>query len=506
MPANRTLYLTPHQIHAFSWRRGHCVAEAVFDASDPGSSFSDYLQANRSSRWTLVANVPEEGFHQETIPYLQSGDRQVVVRRRLDQLFQASPFAVELSLGYEKTRRKDERLLLLGLTNPLQFDPAVRQLLAAESKVSGIYSLPLLSAALLEKLKIPLTRALLISLQDNTIRQTYFDGGRLVFSRVSPLGDSSTQGVAQSTAGEIARFQQYLLSQRMISRSDALDAHVILHGNIAQAVAATLPGHEFLRFHVHDLRAVAKQLGLESDLTDSRSQALFVHLANSAPPRKQFAPPALRKNFHLWQASRAMALAGLVGLAAAMVFSGKSWLDAIDYRSRTASRAAETGTLDSRYQSLVTTFPSVPIAKEALHQVVSGYTAIEKGSRFPRAMLGVLASAMNQHPNVELSRIDWGIGDEMRTRIKHQMAPGSEVLLIEGTIRIDADGSARALLAEFEAFSRKILGEAALQRELLVLQQPFDVTSDSSLKSGAGELSTREPRRFSLALLQRVDL
>ena len=125
--------------------------DATLVTIDTNPDFTEYLQANRKSLFAIVANVAEEGFHHEAIPFLQSRDRTVVVSRRLAQLFQGSPYTLAVSLGYEKTRRKDEKLLLLGLTNASLFESATRTIRENEIRLSGIYSLPLLSTSLLQR-------------------------------------------------------------------------------------------------------------------------------------------------------------------------------------------------------------------------------------------------------------------------------------------------------------------------------------------------------------------
>ena len=506
MPAMRVLYFSAHQIQAYLWRSGECTLEESFDCEAPGAAFDAYLNTHRRNLFAIVANVADEGFHHESIPFLQSRDRGVVVGRRLNQLFQNSPLSVAVSLGYEKTRRKDEKLALLGLTNPGLFDPAIKAMRAAEVKVAGIYSLPLLSSAMLERLKIATTRCLLVTVQDNTVRQTYFDGGDLVISRVAPLADSSAIGVTHAVGTEVARFQQYLLSQRTITRNDSLDIHVLLHQDLAQSAASTLQGSDQLLFHVHSLDAVAKKIGAKTDFPDSRSQALFVHLCGAAAPKHQFAPPALRKEYRLWQVSRGLFAAGVVTLACALAFAAKTYIDVLDFRNDTQARLAETAALDHRYQALVKSFPPVPIAKETLRQVVARYQAIERQTTLPQALLRDLSRALDRHPSVDVSRLEWSIGgsDGASQKLRDLASDDREVVLVEGTISIDAGGTARDLLADFEGFTAAVLGAPGEQKEVFVLQQPFDVTSSTSLRSGSGELSTQEPRKFSLALSRKV--
>ena len=61
-----------------------------------------------------------------------------------------------------------------------------------------------------QKLKIEDERCILLTLQDQTIRETFYERGRLHFSRLSPLANTSIGGIAQGFATEAIKLQQYL--------------------------------------------------------------------------------------------------------------------------------------------------------------------------------------------------------------------------------------------------------------------------------------------------------
>lgn len=50
-------------------------------------------------------------------------------------------------------------------------------------------------------------------MQDQSIRQSYFEKGELHFSRLTPLQNSSISGIAQTFSAEAVKLQQYLSSQ-----------------------------------------------------------------------------------------------------------------------------------------------------------------------------------------------------------------------------------------------------------------------------------------------------
>ena len=112
------IYLSPHQLTAFHWRAGMLTREGVFEATDAGKlEFIHYLGNHSKSVVTILANVAEEGFHIETIPFLRGEDRRSIITRKLGQQFFNASLTTSVSLGHEKSRRRNERIMLAALTN-----------------------------------------------------------------------------------------------------------------------------------------------------------------------------------------------------------------------------------------------------------------------------------------------------------------------------------------------------------------------------------------------------
>jgi hypothetical protein len=74
--------------------------EGSFDATEAGKlGFANYLAGNRKSIFSILANVSDEGFHIETIPFLRGADRTAIVRRKLGQLFFSAALTTSMSLS-----------------------------------------------------------------------------------------------------------------------------------------------------------------------------------------------------------------------------------------------------------------------------------------------------------------------------------------------------------------------------------------------------------------------
>lgn len=503
MPERRLLYLTQHQMLAYRWQGGRCRPEGQFAVEDAGAGFLAYLRSHRRSIFTMVTNIAEEGFQQETIPYVQSRDRSVIVDRKLGQTFLGAPLSVAVPLGHERTSRRNERLLLAALTSSSLLEPWIMALRAAESRLAGIHSLPLLTDALAGRLKLPKERSILVTVQDNTVRQSFLDRGHLVFSRVAPLASSSIGGMTQSIVAEIARLQQYLQSQRLVSRGETVTAHVLLHPQARAALdVEAAPAH--VRIKLIDLPDAARKVGLHDLPDDSRAQTLFLHLAAASPPVHQFAPPALRKNYRLWQIGNALFAVGIVTFMTCAIYAGKMHFEHERIYRQTAQFNDRAADKEGRYQAVLATFPPMPMDNDALRQVVDRLQAIQKSDRTPDALLRHLARTLDHTPQVDLVSVEWQGGQKQLAPAGASNAAGTpatpdgESLNVRGTIFAGRNSTPRQVIDLFEKFAGELRGGPQLT--VTVLRQPFDVASGKALRSGESASGADQPRDFELRL------
>lgn len=515
MPARRFLYLTSQQLAAYSWHAGRLHEEASFETSDAGNGFVAYLQQYPKSIFSMVVNIPEEGFQVDSIPFLQAGDRKTVIERKLGQLYQGAPLAIAIPLGFEKTRRKDERLLFTALNNPALFEPWLTALTTAETRLAGIYSLPVLSEALIERLHLPKERCLLITVQDNSIRQTFFDNGHMHFSRLSPLANSSISGIAQSIAADTSRTQQYLLGQRHVSRTDALSVHILAHAQAISAVSAACAGSETLRFQIHDINDLAAKLGLKTPPEDSRADRLFLQTAAAAPPRHQFAREAQRQSYRLWQTANALIAAGTVAFVGCAVFVGKEAFDVVSLRNRVETAQTTATLADQRYQAIAQTFPPLPISHDTLRQVTGKYDEIAGFASGPGSMYQVVSRAVTLAPQIEIESIDWKLSGLPGARA--EATPGTapaagaargtaadspaESATVRGWIQTGPRANPREILRSFEAFVDQL--KATPRMSVSVVQQPFDLGTEKAVKSKEGANAMNAPRAFAVTISRK---
>ena len=506
MSARRLLYLNTHRLSAYAWGQGSLHAEGVFENNEPGlAAFRDYLGQHARCHFSLLANIAEEGHVLETIPFLQGRDREALIARKIGQHFMGSPLAATFSLGYEKTRRKNEKLLISALTNPAHLEPWLSRLREVEAPLAGIYTVAQLGGGLLRKLGWPCHRCLLLTMQDHSIRESFVVDGQTLFSRMAPITDSSIAGIASSFAAEAGKLQQYLIGQRLIGRDENLPVFIVAYPPAIPAIDKACPDHGNLSFSTIDSHTAASRLGLKTLPQDNRCDALYLHLLATAPPRQQFAGETHRHDFRLAQIRQAIIASGLIALLGGLLFTARESHTAYTLRQESRSLAAAESDLDARYREIAARFPQLGIDNATLRQVTSRHAELSRQQRLPDQALQRLSRAMDQMPQITLDSIEWQVGRGPAETAAGPVALGEgsdEVTRLRGTIQLDPAATPRQVLATFASFVDLLRIDP--DNSLRVLQQPYDMEPERPLRGGDGEQQNPDRRPFAVEITRAV--
>lgn len=505
MPQRRVLFLATSHLLAYRVGGGKVVQEGSFAADNAGQeAFAAYLgHHRRHSLFMLLADVVEEGFQLEDIPYCSGKDRIAVIKRKLAQFFYGTPLAVAHSLGRLKTGRRNERLLLMALTQPQHFEPWLAILRTAQVTLTGVYTVAQLVSALLPP-AAP-AQLLIISQTSSGLRQTYFANGQLYFSRLTPLVTGSGQEAAIAASIEAAKMHQYLSSQRLIERDRPLATRIIVHPLHLAAVRDRCRDSAALRFEFVDLLQEAKRAGLHTPLNDSRAEMLFAHLLVRHPPNVQFARSTERRFYRLWQIRALLKGLSAVVLAAGLLFAGKQWFDLQQTRDRIEQLRQQTRLDQQRYDAALQSLPKIPLSPSDLRMLVDRYDEVAKRAEGPLPLLTRLSRSLDAYPGITLDRIEWQISEQIgpiQPPPPPQMATGPYAqLTVDARLPITLLGNQRGQLTLVADFVKHLGTESDLL--VTVLQQPVDTQSGKTLKS-SDERSTPEAPKFSFRLIRKL--
>jgi hypothetical protein len=360
---------------------------------------------------------------------------------------------------------------------------------------------------------------MLLSVQDQSLRQSFFDKGELHFSRLMPLPHGSIGSIAQSLAAESVKLQQYLASQRLIGRGQTITAYVLAHPGAFDTIRTSCVDTQAVRFDLLDLTEHARRVGLRTLPQDSRAETLFLHLLAAHPPGVQFAGEDLRHSFRIAQTRSWLHGIGALAMAAGLLFSGNTLFDATRIARDAEALSAEAASARQRYGDIVKTFPSMPADAETFKRVIGRYLAEERRSVAPDAFYRELGRALEAVPSIEIDRLDWTIGGvesdvqgpgdsgaDLRQapadRQGTEEAENSERLVLRGTLQAGAQATVRQLLGAFNRFVDALRAHPDWRVE--VFRQPLDVASGVSLRGGDEVREEEKPRDFGLRVTRRI--
>ena len=511
MSAKLVLYFTAAEHALYRWAGGGLELEARFAADDAGlDEFRSHLKGRRGALVYLLADLAGEDFHEDQIPYLRGGDRQAVVQRRLAQRYRDTRLAAVISLGIATGERRNERLLLASFTNTQQFTAWLDALAEAGTRLSGVYSVPLLAPALAARLGMKGGRCFVVSANSAGLRQCYVEDGRLRFARLERIGAMTPESLAAFVRAETLRLLQYLSTLRALPREGPpIQVLVLAPAAERAAYEQALVSDARLAFHTLAIEEAAKKVGIKRPQAGAAGEQFFLHLAARQPPKDQFARLEDRRSFFLWRLQRAIVTVGAVAFGACALFAGARWLDLmatrdqVDMQKRAAKTAAES------YQRITASFPVTQTTTDSLKATVVEFTKVATGSASPEPALVYLSRVVDKFPQMEIESIGWRLsrageraessGDSAAAKAAAAaIGPGEALQMLEVTGRVNAikRSDYRAITEEVQRFERALGAEPGWR--VLGRQLPFDVTSEGTLSGEIGTSESSEAPRFTI--------
>jgi hypothetical protein len=502
MPTHRVLILTGQSLVACQWRSGEVRQEQAFSLDGQGQDdFRIWLRQHADTLVHLLVDLPDEAFHQETLPHVSGSDRKAMLERKLNQHFFGTPYTLVCSLGREKQGRRDEHFLFAALTRPQAIEPWLQAMLETGAAVAGIHSPALLLSSLLSREQINTPRLILITLGSGGLRQTYFEHGQLRFSRLKPLATSTIEEAAVNIYGEAVRIHHYLLGQRLIARSSRIPVHCLVHPSHFGLLRQTCADTEELSFTFSDLQSLAEAQRLHTALPESRIDALLVQRTITQRGLRQFGDNSARRDYRRWQWRNATDKATLGVLALAGAFAIAAGVSIIHSNGRSNAAALSEFQAKQRYDNLVRSLPAIPVNPEQLRNLIGRWHELQAHSPDLARSLQPLSTALQQNARIELQKLDWRLSADP----DDGAAQGGTWLVmdIEARLPTTLGADRRAQNESVEHFV------AALKRSpadnARILQRPFDTDSAKSLKGSSEAYGGREILNFTVRYWRKAD-
>lgn len=509
MFTRQVIHLSNDEIVCVPWRLGRPLAERRFAASDPGfAAFADYLRDWQNVPTRIAVDLIEEDFRVETLPHLRGRDRAVVLERRLTQLYRGTPFRMAALQGREAAGRRDDIALCTAITQNEGLVACLDALARWRIPVLGVYPAAVLGEPLLRGLRVDAEQLVLVTLlRRDVLRISFFQRGRLKFSRISqPVADDSG-GIAVELREEMRRTLQYVGSQAWFLRSTPVRTLLIAEPEDASRLASVWQDTES-PLQVIAPATVARRLGLRAVPARSSATGILLHLLMQRPPQEQLAPRERTRDGRLWYVRSLLFAASTLIAACALLFATLDVLDGLSVRDDAARLSAQLAARRGEIAAAQAQLPASAISPDRMSALVRFDRNEVQGVPRLTPFLAELSLALQNQPDLRLRRLVWlatprrpapagspltpvAIGARGDNTVLSGLLPRSwyQEVRLEGEIEGDSREPGRAIAAvdRLAADLRRPGLEAAVTRP------PYDLSPVHPLASGSVRLGARNP-------------
>lgn len=291
LQSKRICLLSDQWLTVCDWQKGVFSELGRFQQGDEKAlaAFVTLLQQDtQKTPVYMLADVIEEALRRERIPPLRGADRRTVLERRLARLFPGTTLRRAVSQGRDP--ENGEWILFSGLSRPELVTPWLTALRQVETPLAGIWSLQLLSRALLRKVTDSSENALLVGLHSGGLRQTFFHRGRTLISRLTPVTGRAVKEHQALFQKEVEKSLGYLNNLRLLPKQGVVDLFVLAQDDLLVALSDWSVDRHDYRVHLLDATALGVRIGLSEGLISGNLERLHAHLLLQKPQPNHYAP------------------------------------------------------------------------------------------------------------------------------------------------------------------------------------------------------------------------
>ncbi len=505
---------------------GHQLASSVyFEPDDQGLDlFASYLRSFRNEPVRLMVDLIEEEFRQIKVPLLRGSDRKAILDRNFAKYFRTSEYRFAISQAVEKKARKEEKLLMMGLTNQYLLEPWMKIIDETRTPLSGIISLPLLSEVYVKHLKTDHKALILVSQQvPSNLRQSVFVDGKLVLSRLVPIASFYQGDYPADVLRDIESTQRYLISQRIVERSETVAVHIFTNKRHFDKLIMRCEQESYFDFTIHEINQLLEREKIDVVDEQDFSSGLYCYLASKKLTLNHYAKSTERRYFQHYRGGMALRAASMalvtLGLGMALTSGVKGWL----YQDT----ITETTLIEQKYQAKYNQLSQQRVdsttSTASMQHIVQTVASIEKRHlRDPEELLALISNDVSIFPDIRIKKVNWFVSNysnstgtndvnwdkpkrPSRKKNQDKNAPKPkkgyfEIAQVEGEF-LNFDGDYRYALSAVDDLE-KTMAESGKYYSVQITKRPLNIESNNQLSGDAG--ATRSNSQLTAVLGFRV--
>ncbi len=517
------IFVTSKKATVGRWRLGRLVSCEDFSNEQAGHDlFCLYLRKYPNIPIHLIVDAVEEDFRLESMPHATGSARTEMVGRKLNQLYRNTSYRTAQFVGREADKRRDDRFLFMGLTNPELVAPWMGAIEDLQSPLAGVYLRPSVSQLLVKALKLKDADLLLMTRQSAGLRQTYFSNQHLRVSRLTPLSGMDVQQIETLYVTETEKTRLYLISLRMMSRESRLHVVFPTAEPVNEDLVSQLEASQGVSCTIIGPAELARSVGLNLDWLKRFPDLLHMHMLAkyNCPGNLATAQQTHHYQVHnLRLGINLGSLAAVTGVAAIAIYN---LVTATDLQQQVLEAKAQTHQQERLYEEVSSNFPQTPLPGNDLKVATELFDRINAVAKNPQRMMQVVSEAMDQQREIQLDRLRWKLSENANdkdddSKVNAVADSGSapppppsptglyEIGFVDGEIGNFA-GDYRTAIDSVNRLAAALKKNKAVE-QVTVLQQPVNTSSQASLQGSTLDLQAQQlpAAKFKLKIILKAE-
>ncbi|MFZ2541539.1 MAG: hypothetical protein WAW75_07155 [Gallionella sp.] len=468
------LFLSTNHLHAQHMTGDYIAVQRDFlDTPEGLEDFASFLQSVKCPTY-LLTDLIEEDFRHEIVPHLRGRNRTALLKRKFEQFYRSTPFHQANLLRRQKTGRHDDEMRFSALTNPSLIAPWLNIMLAQQTPLAGIYSVPQISSPLIKD--IPSNHLLLVSWEKfSGLRQTYFSEHHLQVSRLTPVHADLT--FQDAVVKELARTYQYLKSLSLLPSGQTLEVLILCHRKDLNLLLEHLPKNADMHYDFADIEEFGKQHKINYSFTDSDARQIFLHQLATLPPKNHYANSSHTHYYDLLRLKHFLNITSGILLFAAIFWSAINYWQSSSDATETEELKAQAQQTLGKVQQLTLAFQNTLASAADMKAGVSTMRKLNQYSPSPLDIMVPISAALDRHPQIQVDELAWKMS-AVEPVVNNTLADvPAQVITLKGHL-VDFGYDYRAALKYLDSFQQELITQ---DYKITVLSKPFDTSASGSI-------------------------
>lgn len=484
--------------------------DAEFTDDDDGvRGFDRYLAMTPDSRSTLLIDVIEEEFFHDTVPKLGKRDRDGLIRLRRQRKFRRTPYRTSQYLG--KPARKEGQYMVVhsAISNHELVDPWLDVIHKYQTPLSGIFSVPLMTAAIFKRLFSCKGSAMFVAPhQGDKLRQVFVQDGNVMSARLSQSPGISDPSYPQFVVTETMRSRRYLERTRILGSTEVLEVCVIADADAAAEVTtlALADGNNSYRFVGPE--SAARRCGVADLTTVDRFEHVFLMAVAKNQPKHSYANSGEDRYWHMRNFRNAIIGTSLLGAVAASVVAAMFLSDSWIVRKQNIDMQSQAEYLLATYRRENEKLEPIKAdSYEMKFAVDTGELILANRVPVPWVM-NQLGSVLGEYPDIQIQELRW-VADAVQSENTQTQQRGEQLAENVETIAavsavltadiIPFDGDLRRAFARIDALAADFESRTDFQ-SAVAIEYPLDASTSAAISGEISSEVTHLSARFQLRL------